>query len=131
MNRLNLGLNEVSQFDIDNIKSIFDSWTLFLLPKDINSRTEFFKAVKNNLPLDPILHSDNNWDALSDSLWSGLEELMEKRIIILWPNARKLKLSDNDAFLKASEILNEIAVSLNDEDAIAGNTKEVKIIQEI
>jgi hypothetical protein len=48
----------------------------------------FFEAMKALLPLDPPLVGNRSWDALSDSLWSGLDQLAADNIAIVWPSVR-------------------------------------------
>ena len=60
-----------------------EGWRIFRLPSNIWTKASFFNAVRRTLPLDPPLHSNRVWDALSDSFWSGLDELDDERIVIV------------------------------------------------
>ena len=98
---------------------------MFLLPQDLIDRASFFRAVKAVLPLDPPLVGDDNWDALSDSLWGGLDNVDAERIVIIWPQAH---LDASRELQTAAEVLDEVALSLGDEEATDGNPKEVCIV---
>lgn len=77
---------------------------MFELPKNMVSKDDFFDGVRLVLPLDPPLYNNKSWDALDDSLWSGLDSLLEKNILIIWPSAGEIKKIDAKSF----EIINEI-----------------------
>jgi hypothetical protein len=49
-----------------------------------STRQAFFDAVRAALPLDPPLVRSQSWDALSDSVWGGLDSLDTRTIVITW-----------------------------------------------
>lgn len=108
-----------------------EGWRVFELPRGIDGKAAFFDAIRATLPLDPPLTAaaPPNWDALADSLWSGLDTLDDARIAIFWPDAQAMAdAAPHDAEI-ATEILDELAVSLADPETTAGSTKEVVIIR--
>lgn len=125
------GLHRVEQLNIGEILQMATDCQVFTLSDNIDSKVNFFQSVKSTLPLDPVVQSNSNWDALSDSLWAGLDELNNDTIVILWPNARKLQVLEPDAFSISSEILVDISNSLGEESQTGGETKRIIIIQEV
>ncbi|WP_266156911.1 barstar family protein [Dyella silvatica] len=105
-----------------------NGWTIFRLTSGIRSVPDFFEAIREALPLNPAVLSQN-WDALSDSLWSGLDALPTRRILLLWPFADQLKVADCKGFLVASELLTDLCISLGDEKLTTGNPKSVVVFQ--
>lgn len=75
-------------------------------------REAFFAAVRNVLPLDPPLASSRSWDALTDSLWEGLETLNSSRVVILWPDAHQMKSWAPSDYEIAVSVLQDVANSL-------------------
>jgi hypothetical protein len=106
-------------------------WRIFRLPRFIASKEQFFESVRATLPLDPTLHRNDVWDALSDSVWGGLDSLPEDKILILWPDASRMKTQAAADFAIATEILQDLPGSLGDPVITAGNPKSLLIIQEI
>ena len=51
----------------------------------------FFQSVRSVLPLDPPLLSNDNWDALIDSLGGGIAELESLGVVIIWADALNLR----------------------------------------
>jgi hypothetical protein len=89
-------------------------YRVFRLPERIASRAEFFGAMRALLPLDPPMQSDRSWDALSDSLWGGLDALPEARIALLWSDSATLKSADPDDFELAVDVLEDVCRTLAD-----------------
>ncbi|WP_146150965.1 barstar family protein [Allosphingosinicella deserti] len=106
-----------------------DGWRIFELPKGISSRGAFFEGVRSTLPLDPPLLGNQNWDALADSLWSGLDALTDDMILIVWPDSSDMTKNASDDAEIAINILSELPTSLGNDDITAGNTKKVAIIR--
>jgi len=124
-----VGINDFSEISIEEILSKFQAWHVFILSENIASKIDFFRSIKDTLPLDPMVLSNSNWDALSDSLWSGIDNLDEAKIVVIWPNSRLLRSEDPEAFSTSTEVLDDVAKSLHDEEATLGKTKEVVVIQ--
>jgi hypothetical protein len=106
-------------------------WRVFRLPTGIVTREDFFEGVRRTLPLDPAVHGNRSWDALSDSLWSGLDELQDERILIVWPDASRMKASDREEFGIATSVLADLCTSLADAEATVGAPKQVLVLQVI
>jgi hypothetical protein len=105
-----------------------EGWRVFLLDgRAISDKGSFMGEVRNVMPLDPPLASDN-WDALTDSLWNGLDGLDAKHIAIVWPFSEILKESSPQDYDVALGTLVEIMDSLADPDATGGETKGVTIV---
>lgn len=103
-------------------------WRVFRLPSGIASKSDFFDAVRSTLPLDPTIHGQHSWDALSDSLWSGLDSVEEPKMALVWPDASRLRKFSPQDFETALNVLKDVASTLNDAKATAGATKLLKII---
>ena len=74
---LKQGLHEVTEFDPEAGARELSARgnRVFLLPSGSTDRRSFFDGVRQVLPLDPPVVSHHSWDALSDSLWSGLHDV--------------------------------------------------------
>lgn len=126
---LRRGLHRVSGSDVEQSRrELADAgWRVFVLPEGISDRTTFFLGVRAVLPLDPPLVGNDHWDALSDSLWSGLHDLADKRIAIIWPAA--LMASRNaESFEIATRVLADVSEALADPEATVGNVKELSVV---
>ncbi len=90
-------------------------------------KDSFFEAVRRTLPLDPPLRSGSQvWDALSDSLWGGLDDLEASRVVIVWPDARLRRSTRGDAGI-ALDILRDVAETLADVRYTAGRPTQVAV----
>lgn len=92
-------------------------YRIFKLPKNIQSKDDFFNGIRKVLPLDPPLISNKSWDALDDSLWSGLDSLPENNILIIWPSVYPIKNTDTKSFMIINEIFKNLPKSLAEEKA--------------
>ena len=106
-------------------------WRIFRLPYGISSKEAFIAGVRSTLPLDPPLYGNKNWDALPDSLFSGLHATDEDRIAIVWPDGSQLEARAPADFLVASDILADLPAQLADEIATVGETKQVLVLRVI
>lgn len=104
-------------------------WRLFALPAGIGSKDDFFEGVRSTFPLDPPLQSNRSWDALADSLWAGLDGLQEGKLVIVWPNAFRMRGLAPKEFDVATSVLSDLCVSLADIEATVGNTKQLLVLQ--
>jgi hypothetical protein len=104
-------------------------WRVFCLPTGIASKDGFFDAIRSACPLDPPLYSNRSWDALADSLWSGLDEVEDEKIIILWKNADCMKAAAPECFDIATNILGDLCASLADSSVAAFRTKRLLVFQ--
>ncbi|WP_423393804.1 barstar family protein [Burkholderia sp. LMG 21824] len=104
-------------------------WRVIFLPSEIASKDQFYDAIRSNCPLDPPLQSNRSWDALADSLWSGLDELEDEKIAIFWPNSDRMKTAEPNAFAIATNILADLCISLGDRNVTASGTKTLLVFQ--
>lgn len=63
---------------------------LWLDGSRIEDKRSFFAGVREQLPLDPPLRSEDRWDALFDSLWGGLGELEKPRVALVWTHCHRM-----------------------------------------
>jgi barstar (barnase inhibitor) len=87
----------------------------------------FFDAIRHTLPLDPPLVGSRSWDALSDSLWSGLHEVSDNSIAIFWTGSSDFKDATSSDYSIALEILKDITGSLTDQSITNGRPKQVSV----
>jgi hypothetical protein len=121
------GVHEIADADASSVEREFrrQGWKVFVLPRGINDRESFFRAVRSTVPLDPPVLSDWNWDALSDSLWYGLHSLEETRVAILWPGSKKMAQSEPGEFDIARYILEDVAQTIGNPEFTAGEPKDL------
>ena len=127
------GLLRIETLDVEATRHQAEmaGYVTFVLPAEgIVDRASFFDAIRATLPLDPPLIGSRSWDALSDSLWEGLQTHAAKRIAILWPNTRTLADSSLSDFETALSVLVDVASSLADPQITCDNPKEVALFVE-
>lgn len=90
-----------------------------------SSGADFFNAVRASLPLDPPLMGLRSWDALSDSLWGGIDRIDASIVVITWTGASDLRLNAPDDFAIAMNVLGDLASSLGRWDDTDGEPKQV------
>ncbi|RQT89266.1 hypothetical protein DF041_26475 [Burkholderia cepacia] len=98
-------------------------WLVIVLSEKMASKNQFFDAVRDNCPLDPPLQSNRSWDALADSLWSGLDEVDNERIVIFWPDSDRMVAAEPDAYAIATNIFEDLCASLADSNVTASRAK--------
>lgn len=129
---IQIGLNKLKH--TQDLKKIIEAllsngWIIFFLRgKIIFDRNSFFNAIKATLPLDPPIVGSHSWDALSDSIWGGIDSIVENKIVIIWENTEVMQIHANEDYNIAIELLDDIAKSLNNDKATDGETKQVGII---
>ena len=104
-------------------------WLVIVLLEKIASKNQFFDAIRDNCPLDPSLQSNRSWDALADSLWSGLDEVDNERIVIFWPDSDRMAAAEPDAYAIATDIFEDLCVSLADSNVAASGAKTLLIFK--
>ncbi|RQZ42279.1 hypothetical protein DIE16_02635 [Burkholderia sp. Bp9090] len=104
-------------------------WLVMCLPDEVASKDQFFDAIRSACPLDPPLHSNRSWDALSDSMWSGLDEVEEGEVAIFWPNSDRMKIAEPESFAIATDILVDLCISLAAPSVTASRTKTLLVFQ--
>ena len=120
----------VANLDADAIlrEARQDGTPAYVLPSaGLVNRDSFFEAVRRSLPLDPPLVGTRSWDALSDSLWGGLDALNNNRIVIIWPNSVGMSRASQKDYTLALKVLQDVAASLADPRATNGKPKEIYI----
>jgi hypothetical protein len=90
-----------------------------------SSRADFFSAVRANLPLDPPLIGSRSWDALSDSLWGGIDGLDASIVVITWAGASDLHQNAPEDFAIAMAVLRDLTSSLGKWEDTDGEPKQV------
>ena len=100
-------------------------WSTYRLPAGISSKAELFEGIRRTLPLDPMLQSNESWDALADSLWAGLDSLPAKKIALLWPDASIIQSRAPSDFAVATDLFADLASSLADARVMQGQTRQL------
>jgi hypothetical protein len=86
---------------------------VFSLPSGIASKDVFFDSARSVFPMNPPLARDHeNWDALTDSLRGGLDDLDARQVVIVWPDPWLLAEFDAEAGRIATEILSRLPEDL-------------------
>ncbi len=80
----------------------------------IEDAQTFFQIAKKVLPLDPPISGRVNWDALSDSMWGGVDRLGEPRVAYVWTNVERMLDRGLYDLLMASSCFQDVAVSVHD-----------------
>lgn len=80
----------------------------------IESQADFVRESSRTLPLDPPLGPGLRWDAFSDSLWSGIDELRASRVAIVWYRADVLSAADPRPYAEAQQCFEEVATLAQD-----------------
>jgi len=128
---LKAGLYAVDPSELETLAEAanLSGWTVFELDgRGIVDRKSFFDVACATLPMDPPLQSDRSWDALSDSLWGGIDALPSRRIFIVWKESSSMSRSTGADYEIAKQILSDVATSLGSLDCTAGNPKEVCVV---
>lgn len=106
-----------------------DGMHVFHLPGEMTSKDTFFDGVRQRLPLDPPLHSNTSWEALADSVWTGLDGLKDDGIVIVWRDSGCMATCAPEDFCMAFDILNELPCTLDDVTLTLNNPKKVVVLQ--
>lgn len=127
----NPGLYMVNAIEVQRIaeKYSHSGWRVISLPAEIASQDQFYDAIRSKCPLDPPLYNNRSWDALADSLWSGLDKVKDERVVILWPGVDRMKAVAPEAFVIATDILTDLCVSLADPNVMGSKTKTLLVFQ--
>jgi Barstar (barnase inhibitor) len=129
--KLQPGLIMVGAAHLDSIVQAakLEQVPVYVLPDaGVVDRTSFFDAIRATLPLDPPIQSARSWDALSDSLWAGLDKLDADQVLIVWPNAAAMIPASRMEYDQALMVLADVATSLADPKLTQGKPKQVSII---
>lgn len=102
---------------------------VFALARRARDKKSLFNAIRGAVPLDPALvHEQDSWDALEDSLWSGLYSIEELMVFVVWSDASEMLRASSADFETAVAILEEVARTLGDPKVTNGPTKAVAFI---
>ncbi len=80
----------------------------------IKSQEDFVRECSCVLPLDPPLGPGLRWDAFSDSLWSGIDELRVSKVAIVWYRADVLAVADPNVYAEAQRCFQEVGALAED-----------------
>lgn len=124
------GLRHIADFDVETgARELADRGNrVFLMPCGIKDERAFFEGIRKSLPLDPPVVGDHSWNALSDSLWNGLDGIDACGIAIIWPGSAEMARAQPEDFEVAKSILSDLTESLADAEATVGNVKQVVVI---
>jgi len=125
------GVKRVENLDVEAAarNATGERAAVYVLPNSgIADRESLFDAVRASLPLDPPLIGTRSWDALSDSLWGGIDALDSSRVVIVWPNSAEMERVSPDAYKMALDVFADVAASVGDPAATDGSPKEVGIL---
>ncbi|WP_293765983.1 barstar family protein [uncultured Aquitalea sp.] len=92
------------------------------------SKDTFCNGVRATLPLDPPLASNHSWDAINDSLWSGLELLPEEKLLIIWRTASEMRAHDIHNFKIACDTLEDLPKYICDSKKREGKEASLAIV---
>jgi Barstar (barnase inhibitor) len=126
--RLTSGVHEVTLEAADSAAqeaARIGAAVFVLSTEGASTRAEFFDAVRTNLPLDPPLIGSRSWDALSDSLWGGIDSVDASAVVIIWKGASDLRRNASDEFEIAMAVLRDLTSSLGNWEDTDGEPKRV------
>ncbi|MEU5919753.1 hypothetical protein [Streptomyces sp. NPDC047141] len=126
---ISAGLHEVPGGDIPGILDEATRQGVPVFTLATAGRTDkeaVFGAVQEALPLDPPLGPHMVWDALSDSVWSGLHELKAPRVVIIWPDAQPVAGAEGDFWI-ALEIFRDVVAGLAEDRYTGGRPTQVSV----
>lgn len=89
-------------------------WSVFELI-GVETAQAFFHAAMQALPMDPAISGRVNWNALSDSLFGGIDASIKKRVAIVWHGADLLLETDPESFSIAQIVLADVSDCLRRE----------------
>lgn len=106
-----------------------EGWKIYELDGlEIRDKQSFFEAVRSVVPLDPPLASNRSWDALSDSLSSGLMETPEQQVAIIWSESARMAARDPQQYDIAIQVLEDIVALCGDDEVTDNNPKRVVVV---
>lgn len=106
-----------------------DQTRVYRLRTGITSKSDFFDAACEELPMNPpLMRVKDSWDALNDSLGGGLLDLDEPSIVIAWEDPDALAAADPESGRIAVEILSALPRDLLNPKINAGFPKRVTVL---
>lgn len=94
--------------------------------EDIVDAESFFKKIVRVVPQDPPLSGKCNWDAFTDSLWGGLDELAEENVAFIWTKAENMFEHGIPDLFTALDCFKELALSVANQEY--GISKPVRLL---
>jgi hypothetical protein len=125
---LNPGVHEVNTAELESavVEASTTGAPVFALSTGGSStRADFFDAVRASLPLDPPLIGSKSWDALSDSIWGGIDGIDAPVLLITWTGAADLRRTAPEEFAVAMSVLRNLSASLGKWEDTDGEPKQV------
>lgn len=124
------GIHHMPRADVESTRRDLEGlgWLVFVLPEGMIDGRALFEGVRSTIPLDPPVLSDDNWNALSDSLWSGIDGLDADCVALIWPESGTMAELAAEDFGIAKELLADLASSLADSDATGGEPTNLMVI---
>ncbi|HHJ14476.1 MAG TPA: hypothetical protein ENJ79_08910 [Gammaproteobacteria bacterium] len=111
-----------------NLSNSTNDWVLFQVDcSKVSDRNTLFKCLCAALPMNPLIHSDRSWDALSDSLWGGLHDVRKDKVLIILRGAKNLKSHLSKEYQKVIEIFGDVANTLTKKQYAGEKVKSVSI----
>lgn len=117
--------SEIDKFDQETRAAGFKVY--HLATGDASDKESFIRAVSRVLPLDPPIVGFRNWDALSDSLFGGLDSQDVKGITIMWTGGATLEGRSRGDFDMAVSMFHQVVELLSSEEATANNATWVHV----
>jgi hypothetical protein len=77
--------------------------------EEIHDTGSLFQQIAASFPQDPPLSGNCNWDALTDSLFGGLDQLGEARVAFIWTHSDNMLHSGLDDLLTAVICFDQVA----------------------
>ncbi|MCH4091693.1 barstar family protein [Acetobacter sp.] len=96
--------NNFKSYNEEDFRSVFK----IVISNNIKNKSDFFLAIKENFLLDPPINS-LNWDALSDSFYESINNLEEKKILIIFENLIDFFYLKKYDFIVSLNILNDLS----------------------
>lgn len=127
------GVVKLADIDIDSLREevLVDGGAMFVLPRvGIVDRDTLLDGARTALPMSPPLQGTRSWDAFADSLWQGVVDLPNSRVVVVWPNARAMATNDLAEFGVALEVFEDVARLLLDTRATLGRVRELSVLVE-
>ncbi len=129
--KLQRGVGALPDPDIHELRRVLeaDGVVVYVIPSaGITDQASFFKAAEAALPLDPPEIGAGGWDAFSDSLWNGIDELEAERVAILWPNGRAVAQAVAPELDLVFAVFDDVATALVENEGSSGGSKELSVL---
>jgi hypothetical protein len=77
------------------------------------TNSEFFiKEIMLKFPLDPTLSGKVNYDALTDSMWGGLDLLKKNKVVLKWDSYNSIVQNNIQDFIRLMICLNRVSLEV-------------------